>query len=77
MRAPDDLRAATLALVERVLQDDCDPTATIFELGGSSLAAIQIVWLVNEELAVAVSLTDLFDAPDIASFAELVRARGG
>jgi len=77
-RPPDDLRAATFALVDRVLQrDGCDPEATIFELGATSLAAIQIVVLVNEELAADVSLTDLFDAPDIASFAELVHARAG
>jgi hypothetical protein len=43
-----------------------------FELGGHSLLATQVISRVRETFAVEVPLRALFDAPSIASFAELM-----
>ncbi|MGW1059921.1 acyl carrier protein [Micromonospora rubida] len=65
-----------IGIVRRVLQIDAvDPRADFFDLGASSLALLQIVELVQEECAVSVSVTDIFDAPDVDSFASLVADR--
>ncbi|MEU6073954.1 acyl carrier protein [Micromonospora sp. NPDC047074] len=65
-----------MGIVRRVLQiESVDPTADFFDLGANSLALLQIVELVQEECAVTVTVTDIFDAPDVDSFATLVADR--
>jgi len=72
-RVPDDLTAGVYEIVSRVLQSrDWSPQSDFFGIGGSSLAAIQIVAMVEERFGIQVSLTDFFDAPDVATFAAMV-----
>lgn len=60
-------------VIGRVLRrDDLAPELDFFQLGGTSLAAMQIVTLLEDSFGVRISLTDLFDAPDLAGIAELV-----
>jgi thioester reductase-like protein len=50
---------------------------SFFDLGGGSLAAVQMVARVKEELGVALSLRRVFDQPTVAAIARMVNARGG
>jgi acyl carrier protein len=62
--------AGVLALAARVLERaDVDPDADFFELGGDSLAAVELVDRLDEELGLIVDLADLFEAPNLGSFA--------
>lgn len=71
-----DVESGVFEIVGRVLGSrDWAPNSDFFELGGNSMGAMQIVWLVQERFGVRVSLTDFFDAPDIASLASLVAER--
>ncbi|MFI7503312.1 acyl carrier protein [Streptomyces sp. NPDC049687] len=77
--------AAFFEIVARVLRRPrVRPDDDYFELGGTSLGVMQIVWMVEERLGVRISLTDFFDSPDLAGIARLVtdgrstdRARAG
>jgi acyl carrier protein len=77
--------AAFYEIVARVLQrPQVRPDDDYFELGGTSLGVMQIVWMVEERFGVRISLTDFFDSPDLAGIARLVtdgrstgRARAG
>jgi acyl carrier protein len=62
---------ASLLGTERVgLQDD------FFELGGHSLLAAQVLFRIQEELAVEISVQSLFENPTVAGLAALVEAAG-
>ena len=79
MLVDDELYEQVLAIVCRVLQrGSLDPRLDFFDLGASSLAILQIGELLTDECGVSVSVTDIFDAPDVDSFARFVtRARAG
>ncbi|GAA2053375.1 hypothetical protein GCM10009839_71480 [Catenulispora yoronensis] len=49
--------------------------ATFFELSGQSISAVRIVARIEEELGVQVDMGDLFEDPDLASFARDVAAK--
>ncbi|HEU5160819.1 MAG TPA: acyl carrier protein [Streptosporangiaceae bacterium] len=73
-----DLYERVCGIVQRVLQiGPFDPAIDLFALGASSLALLQIAELVNQECAVAIDVTEVFDAPDVDSLARLVVARTG
>jgi len=60
-------------LWEEVLERDVGPDDDFFvDLGGNSLAAVQVVMSVEEVLGVAVPIADLFDAPTATGFASVV-----
>jgi len=72
----DDVLSGVLEIARGVLQnDDVVGTSDFFELGGTSLAAMQMVWHFEERFAVHVSLTDFFDAPDFDAVAEVISER--
>ncbi|WP_433076699.1 acyl carrier protein [Dactylosporangium sp. CA-052675] len=71
-----DVEAGVYEIVGRVLGSrEWTPKSDFFDVGGSSLGAIQIVGMVEERFGVRVSLTDFFDAPDLETFAALVVER--
>ncbi|MEU2608424.1 acyl carrier protein [Streptomyces albus] len=60
-------------IVARVLRlPRVRPEDDYFELGGTSLGVMQIVWMVEERFGTRISLTDFFDAPDLEAIADLV-----
>ena len=64
------------AVAAGVLQrDDISGASDFFALGGTSMAAMQIVFQLAERLAVHITLTDFFDAPDLDAVAELITER--
>lgn len=75
--APRSAIENTLAQIwAEVLKLDFDTISvhdTFFDLGGNSLLAVRMNGLVYERLAKALPLTALFNAPDIASIARLIR----
>jgi acyl carrier protein len=46
---------------------------SFFELGGDSLLGLQLIVRINETMATALSLQDLFDSSTIAGLAEIVQ----
>ena len=46
--------------------------ATFFELGGQSINAVQIVTRIEEDLGIWVDIGDLFEDPDLDTFAGAV-----
>lgn len=70
-----DIEAEVVRIAGDVLDVECGPADDFFDLGGSSLAAIRILGLVQERFDVEVSLMEFFDAPDLGSFARLVEER--
>ena len=66
-----------LEIVRRVLRcPEFDLSQSFASLGGTSLAAVHIVSLVEAEYQLSVSLEDFFDAPDMATVADLVKRAG-
>ncbi len=62
---------ASLLGTERVgVQDD------FFELGGHSLLAAQVLFRIQEELAVEIPMQRLFETPTVAGLASLIEAAG-
>ena len=60
-------------IVRQVLRcPEFDLSQSFASLGGTSLAAVHIVSLIEDEYQVSVSLEDFFEAPDMASVADLV-----
>ncbi len=71
-----DIEAGVCEIVGRVLgRADCTTHSDFFELGGTSLGAMQVLWLIEERFGTKVSLTDFFDAPDLEAVADLVKQR--
>lgn len=70
-----DVEAEVLRMAGDVLNVPCRAGDDFFDLGGSSLAAIRILGLVQEKFSVDVSLMEFFDSPDLGSFARLVEER--
>lgn len=66
--------AGMVEIVRQVLRcPEFDLSQSFASLGGTSLAAVHIVSLIEAEYQVSVLLEDFFDAPDMASVADLVR----
>ncbi|ACU73925.1 amino acid adenylation domain protein [Catenulispora acidiphila DSM 44928] len=69
----DALAAAVHRIWCEVLEiDDLDPQASLFDVGGHSLMATQIMARVRSELRVALTLDAFFDEPTSAGVAALV-----
>ncbi|QVJ02389.1 hypothetical protein KGD82_07485 [Nocardiopsis eucommiae] len=49
--------------------------STFFELGGQSISAMAIVSRIEEELGLEADLGDLFEDPDVRTFARIVSAK--
>ncbi len=65
--------ADVISVAAAVLQrDDIAGASDFFALGGTSIAAMQIVFHLTERFGVFVTLTDFFDAPDFDAIAELI-----
>ncbi|MDQ3280053.1 MAG: amino acid adenylation domain-containing protein [Acidobacteriota bacterium] len=62
-------------LWQEVLGRPVSADESFFDLGGHSLKAASLISHMHRELEVEVSLADLFHAPSIAQFAELIRTR--
>ncbi|GAT67110.1 phosphopantetheine-binding protein [Planomonospora sp. ID91781] len=66
--------------VERIWKDvlgvpEIPSDATFFELGGQSVSAVRIIARIEEELGVVIDMGDLFEDPDLVTFARDVAAR--
>ncbi|MGV4926432.1 beta-ketoacyl synthase [Streptomyces sp. BHT-5-2] len=71
--APEPVEQVLLALFRQVLgtpEDVADPD--FFEHGGDSLAAVELVSLIETRLGVGVSLDDVFDHPTVSGLARVV-----
>src|SRR6202030_536823 len=55
---------------ERLCRDELPPGRSFFELGGSSVAAADLIGRLNREFGLGLRIADLFGAPDIESFIE-------
>ncbi len=74
--APSALETEIAAVWARTLGLDGVATAAdFFELGGSSLDAVRMLFALEESVAVQVSFSDFLEAPTVRALAELV-ARG-
>jgi len=63
---------------ERVLHRPVEDQADFFlDLAGDSLKALQLTDAVGAEFGVPVDVSDLFDCPNAATLADLVRQRRG
>ncbi|WP_025618748.1 phosphopantetheine-binding protein [Salinispora cortesiana] len=51
------------------------PGATFFELDGQSIAAVQIVAAVEEQLGVTLDIGDLFEDPDLETLTRDIQVR--
>jgi acyl carrier protein len=70
-----DLESRVAALWSEVLGvDDIGVDDDYFELGGNSMAGVQLLWRVGEELGVTLTMRQLFDAPTVAGMAGAVAA---
>ncbi|GAB08434.1 putative non-ribosomal peptide synthetase [Gordonia araii NBRC 100433] len=68
-----DAERDMVRIVEEVLGvSPISVTASIFDLGGNSLIAAQVAALCGEELDLAVSVRDVFDAPTVRELASRV-----
>jgi acyl carrier protein len=56
---------------------DISGSDDFFELGGNSLAAIDLAAMVRKELGVELNIAILFDYPTLSQFTEALRAQGG
>ncbi|HKY37862.1 MAG TPA: amino acid adenylation domain-containing protein [Polyangiaceae bacterium] len=71
------LEASLVDIWQRVLHiEGLSTDANFFELGGHSLLATQVISRIQAELALEVSVRDLFEAPTVARLAERLRGRG-
>ncbi|WP_328847617.1 phosphopantetheine-binding protein [Streptomyces sp. NBC_00258] len=55
--------------------DGIGPDDNFFLLGGRSLTAMRVVTQVRDQIGVPVKLADIFRAPELRSFAELLGKR--
>jgi acyl carrier protein len=70
------LEGAIAAIWRRVLElDEIGVDDDFFELGGHSLKATHIVFGIQAELGLSVTLTDIFRSPSIAGLARALEAR--
>ncbi|MGH9059170.1 MAG: ketoacyl-synthetase C-terminal extension domain-containing protein, partial [Acidimicrobiales bacterium] len=80
-RASGPVEPALLRLFQQVLGVDEDvENPDFFEQGGDSLAAVQLMALVDEQFEVALTLEDVFEEPTVRGLAEVVdryRAEAG
>ena len=68
----DRLRALWSALLSI---DDIPPDADFFDIGGDSLAAVELLGRVRAEFGVALRVVALFDHPTLAGLAEQIDKR--
>ncbi|GAA3196075.1 MULTISPECIES: type I polyketide synthase [Streptomyces] len=71
--APEPVEQALLALFRQVLgtpEDLTDPD--FFEHGGDSLAAVELLALIEERFGVGMSLDDVFDHPTVSDLARVI-----
>ena len=69
----DGVLESVLDITKLVLQmADISPETDFFEVGGTSLAAMQIMWKIEERLGVHLSMADFCDSPDLQAVADLV-----
>ncbi|MFD2765827.1 glycosyltransferase [Micromonospora eburnea] len=64
----DDALAKMLGIAERIFGQPVEPTANFFDLGGTSLAAIRLITLLEAE-GWSVTVEDVFDLPDMLALA--------
>lgn len=70
MTTTDDRLDALRRIWSRVLDGaPVEPDSDFFELGGDSLAAVEVITTLAEEMALEVSLSDFFEAPTPAELA--------
>jgi acyl carrier protein len=70
-----EVESRVAALWSEVLGvDDIGVDDDYFELGGNSMAGVQLLWRVGEELGVTLTMRQLFDAPTVAGMAGAVAA---
>ncbi|WP_431873285.1 SDR family NAD(P)-dependent oxidoreductase [Amycolatopsis sacchari] len=75
--AGDDIVARTRRLWGAVLgTDDISATDDFFELGGNSLAAIDLVSRVRKEFGIELNVAMLFDYPTLGALSDALRAIG-
>ena len=76
MSSDGEVLAGVLRTVGEVLMlDDLQPSSDYFDVGGTSVAAMQIVDLLEGQFGIHLSLTDFFDAPDLQALADLITSR--
>lgn len=70
MSDPDRALGAILQLCSRLLEkEDLAPAKNFFELGGSSLDALELVSALHKEHQLATTLEDVFSAPSLGHLA--------
>ena len=75
-RTRDALEATLLETWREILRVDCGPHDNFFEIGGDSLAAVELAQRIGERLNVEVPLATLLSHPSVADLAlALVRGR--
>jgi acyl carrier protein len=75
MATVNDVEHAVVAVVADVLgREPAELSANFFDLGGDSLAALEVTGRLVEDLGRDVPLDALFDAPDLAAYAAVVAA---
>jgi aryl carrier-like protein len=73
---PEELGPEITAIWQDVLGvGSIDPDADFFALGGQSLAAMKMVTRVKVLTGASIKLSDVFRAPTLQGFTELVRSR--
>ncbi|KAB2390323.1 acyl carrier protein [Actinomadura montaniterrae] len=70
--APDDTDAELRAIWAEVLGRPVGDHESFFELGGDSLTAARILTRVRERLGRSLTILDIFDAPTLGEFSEVV-----
>lgn len=70
--AREDLAKAVVDEVARLVGGDVHMSADLFDVGLDSVMLSQLVGSLNSRFDMAMNIVDAFDAPDIASFADLV-----
>jgi amino acid adenylation domain-containing protein len=71
--ADRDLASAIAAIWGEALSlDEVDRETDFFELGGDSLAAVRMLFAVEDQMAVQVGFADFLEAPTVTGLAELV-----
>ena len=69
---------AMVALWSQVFERELGPDDDFFvDLDGNSMAALQVVSLVEDELGAELTVNDLFEGPTPALLAAVVEARRG
>jgi acyl carrier protein len=71
----NEVERAVVAVVADVLgTSEIDPSANFFDLGGDSLAALEVTGRLIEDLDRDIPLDALFDAVDLTTYAAVVAA---